>query len=165
MPDSVSVAGRRPFVSPKAAKALGVVGLLLGASAAVLPGMYATGAVLTGALLAFVAGLALPQLRFAAGRPLVPLALAGPLGMASAMLLDLSSGMPDTSTARAAMVLGGAVLAFLAGKALEAPALPAVLPLPETPAEALEVLPVGELPETVAGPLVAESLRAFPVGR
>ena len=158
MPDSVSVVARRPFVSPKAAKALGVFGLLLGASAAVLPGAYATGAVLAGAVLAFVAGHALPQLRLAAGRPLVPLALAGPLGMLSALLVDLASAMPEGAT-RGVMVLVSGLAAFMAGKALEAPGFTA---LPTTPTEALEVLPEG-VPETVGGAMVAESLRSFPV--
>ena len=162
MPDSVAVVPvRKPFLSKKAAAALGVVALLVGASAPVLSGTAATAALVASAALAFVAGHALPQLKLAAGRPLVPLALAGPLGMLSALLIDLSSNMPEGTT-RGVMVLVGAVAAFMAGKALEAPGMSA---LPSTPAEALETLPEGELPETVAGPMVAESLRAFPAGR
>lgn len=130
----------RPLVSPRVAALLGLFGTALGVSSAVLPSPWAAGAMLSAATLAFVAGHALPQLKLASGRPLVPVALVGPLSAVSSVLVALAAGMPD-SLVGTGMLLAAFACAFLAGKSLEAPAR---TPLPTTPEESLEVLPVGD---------------------
>jgi hypothetical protein len=159
----VSESSRRSLVSPKAGRVLAASSALLGAAAAILPAfvpaVWATGALISSAVLAFSAGLALPQLRIAAGRPLVPLAIAGPLGALASLLLQMSATM-GYSTVGAGMGLAAAVLAFVAGKSIEMPSIPAA---PTTPEEALEEMPAGELPvAAVTGAQVAAALTAFP---
>jgi hypothetical protein len=157
---------RSPLVSPKAAAILGGISAALGIGSTMLPAMWGTGALIGSGILAFAAGLGLPQLRIAAGRPLVPLTLAVPLGTLAGFLMTLAAAMPE-STARAGLILVAAILAFVAGKAIDAPApaapVPAPVPLPETPEEALPVLPEGTVGD-VAEATLKGALARMPVG-
>jgi hypothetical protein len=162
----VSELNRRPLVSPKAGKVLAALSALMGAASAVLPAfvpaVWATGTLLSSALLAFAAGLALPQLRIAAGRPLVPVAVATPLGALAALLLQVALTMGE-STLGVGLGLVAALLAFVAGKAIDMPSVPAA---PTTPEEALAAMPAGELPvASVTGQQVKAALEAMPQGQ
>lgn len=110
-----------PLIPAKLVAVAATVGGLLIAAAAIVPAPWSVAVMIAGSLALFLAGQGAPQLSFAAGRPLVPMAAVPVLGTISGLLAQFAVTLPAANPLHSVLLLVAGVLAFLAGKAMPQP--------------------------------------------
>lgn len=109
------------FIPPKVAAVLAVVSALAAGVAAFVPEQAKPWVAILAICSAGLAGIALPQFSFAAGKPIVSPTLAGVLGSSGvAGVIEGLQGAVPPGWPQALVYAGSAVMATLAGKSLPA---------------------------------------------
>lgn len=104
------------FIPLNVARVLGVLAVAVTAAVPIVPLVAQPYVALGGFLLAFFAGIALPQLKLTSGKPVLSGAALTAVGGAGVVVEQFSAAVPDAYKPLA--YAGAALLAILAGKAV-----------------------------------------------